>query len=189
MKLRILAAATLTTVLALDPVTASAKGAKELTVIGPGLAAPIRLTNEASGAANKVAEKAGLFEHSSDRVLANRPSGDLGPRYVATYDWLIAQDTTTPLRQDLYPFADGGAAAYTPPRQNVGGSRPPGGWYRGGEELTVVLVAVGVPAPASYASPVPVVAPPPFDRVMFVASVRAFATGRPGRNDRSLSRG
>jgi len=56
MKLRILAAATLTTVLALDPVTASAKGAKELTVIGPGLAAPIRLTNEASAAANKVAE-------------------------------------------------------------------------------------------------------------------------------------
>ena len=29
----------------------------------------------------------------------------LGPRYVATYGWLVAQDRTKPVRQELYPFA------------------------------------------------------------------------------------
>jgi hypothetical protein len=163
MKLRLLVAAMLTAGLVLGSTTASAKGAQQITVTGPGLAAPIRLANspETVTSLNRIAEKAGLFEHPADRDLPGRPSGDLGPRYVATYDWLIAQDTTVSLRQDLYPFADGGAVAYTPPGQRVGGGgRPPGGWYRGGPELTMLLVAAGVPIPPSQVAPVPVVAPP-----------------------------
>ena len=163
MKLRILATAMLTAALALGSAAAAAKGAQQITVTGPGLAAPIRLANssEASTSLNRIAEKAGLFEHPADRDLPGRPSGDLGPRYVATYEWLIAQDTTATLRQDLYPFADRGAVAYTPPGQTVPGrGRPPRGWYRGGAELTTLLVAAGVPTPPSYVAPVPVVAPP-----------------------------
>ena len=157
MKLRLLVAAMLTAALALGSTTASAKGAQQITVTGPGLAAPIRLANSPEA----IAEKAGLFEQPADHDLPHRPSGGLGPRYLATYDWLIAQATTVPLRQDLYPFADGGAVAYTPPRQRVGGGgRPPGGWYRGGAELTKLLVAAGVPIPPSFKAPVPVVAPP-----------------------------
>ena len=165
MKVRILAPAMLAAALALGSAAASAKGAQQITVTGPGLAAPIRLANspEASTSLNRIAEKAGLFEHPADRDLPGRPSGDLGPRYVATYEWLIAQDTTAPLRQDLNPFADGGAVAYTPPRQRMGrggGGRPPPGWYRGGAELTMLLVAAGAPTLPSYVAPVPVVAPP-----------------------------
>jgi hypothetical protein len=163
MKLGLLVAAMLTAGLVVGSTTASAKGAQQITVTGPGLAAPIRLASspEAVTSLNRIAEKAGLFEHPADRDVPGRPSGDLGPRYVATYDWLIAQATTVPLRQDLYPFADGGAVAYTPPGQRVGGGgRPPGGWYRGGAELTKLLVAAGVPIPPSFKAPVPVVAPP-----------------------------
>lgn len=162
MKRRILVAAGLTAVVALASTTASAKGAKEMTISGPGLATPIGLTNsaEAPTSLNDIAEKAGLLKYPSDRVLASRPSGDLGPRYVATYQWLIAQDATAPLRQELYPFADGGAVTYTPPGQRVGGGSFAGGWYRAGAELTMLLVAAGVPVPASYAAPVPVVEAP-----------------------------
>jgi hypothetical protein len=163
LKLRILMAAVLGSGLALVSTTATAKGAQQLTVTGPGLATPIRLTNsaEALTALNTIAEKAGLFHPPADRLTASRPSGDLGPRYVATYDWLIAQNTTAPLRQELYPFAEGGAVAYTPPRQRVGRGSFAAGWYRAGPELTLLVVAAGVPVPASYAARVPVVEAPP----------------------------
>jgi hypothetical protein len=163
MKLRVLVAGTITTVLALGWTTASAKGAQRLTVTGPGLAAPIILTNSAESgrSLSAIAEKTGLFKYPADRVLVAKPSGNPGPRYVATYDWLVAQGTTAPLRQELYPFAEGGAVVYTPPGQRVGGgARPPVGWYGSGAELTMLLVAAGVPVPPSYVVPVPVAAPP-----------------------------
>jgi hypothetical protein len=155
-------AAVLASGMALVSTTAFAKGAQQLTVTGPGVSAPIRLTNstEAFTSLNTIAEKAGLFHPPADRLTATRPFGDLGPRYVATYDWLIAQDTTAPLRQELYPFADGGAVAYTPPGQRVGRGSFAAGWYRAGAELTMILVGMGVPVPASYASPIAVVETP-----------------------------
>jgi hypothetical protein len=167
MKLRILVAAMLAAVLVLIPTAADAKGAKDMTLSGPGLASPIRLDNtgtDAGSSPNTIAEKAGLFAalfgETPDRLSGDRPKGDLGPRYVATYQWLIGQDATAPIRQDVYPFADGGAVTYTPPRQKVGGGNPPGGWYRAGGELTMLLVAAGVPVPAPYAPPVAITAAP-----------------------------
>jgi hypothetical protein len=64
MKLRILVAAMLAAVLVLIPTAADAKGAKDMTLSGPGLASPIRLDNtgtDAGSSPNTIAEKAGLF--------------------------------------------------------------------------------------------------------------------------------
>jgi hypothetical protein len=162
MRLRLLVAGMLALGLVLGSTPALAKGANEMTLAGPGLPSPIRLANTADAlmSPNTVAQKSGLFSREPDRRTTTRPPGDLGPRYVATYAWFIGQDHTTPLRQDLYPFADGGALTYTPPVQGVHAMRPSGGWYRAGAELTQILVLAGVPLPESYAAPPAVVAEP-----------------------------
>ena len=89
---------------------AVAKGTSTVTVKGPGVARPISLDGEGTAQLN---EAAGLyravFHEPGSVVVSRRPNGKLGPRYVATYGWLVAQDRTKPVRQELYPFADGGA--------------------------------------------------------------------------------
>lgn len=163
MRLRILFAALLITGIVLVPTSAEAKGAKDMTVAGPGLDAPIRLTNTVGPGvlANDIADKSGLFRQDPDRRTASRPPGDLGPRYLATYAWLTGPNETTPLRQELYPFANGGALSYTRHEQGITDFVPDGGWYRAGPELTLLLINAGVPVPPSYTPPVPVVALPP----------------------------
>jgi hypothetical protein len=163
MKLRVLLVTMVAAVVAFGWTAVGAKGAQRLTVSGPGLAAPIRLTNSAEApiSVERIALSAGLFKHPGERVLAGRPSGALGPRYVARYDWLVAQGTTAPLRQELFPFVDGGAIVHTPPGQRIGGgARPAGRWHQAGTKLTMLLVAAGVPVPPSYVMPVPVVHAP-----------------------------
>jgi hypothetical protein len=165
MKLRILVAGMVVLSLTLTSSTADAKGVKEMSIGGPGLVTPIHLDDTTPDAAlypNALAEASGLWflNQTPDRITASRPGGDLGQRYVATYDYLVAQDKTAPIRQELYPFADGGAVTYTPRSQKVGEGTPPGGWYRAGPKLTLLLVAVGVPVPASYVAPVPIVDAP-----------------------------
>jgi hypothetical protein len=97
-----------------------------------------------------------------DRVFDNVPQkGGLGPRYRATFHWLVGPDETRPIRQELYPFADSGALSFTPPGQKKLGGASRGGWYKAGPELTLLLIDAGVPVPPSYTLPVPVVAAPP----------------------------
>jgi hypothetical protein len=149
MRLRILVAAMLAAGIALVPTAAVAKGAKELTLSGPGLAAPLRLANTAEAAVspNTIAQKAGLLGSTADPVTARRPAGRLGPRYVATYQWLVGPDKTVSLRQELYPFADGAALSHTRRGRRALGVPARDGWYRAGPELTLLLVAAGVPVP------------------------------------------
>ena len=155
MKLRILLGPLLAIGLALVPATAWAKGARDVSVKGPGLAEPIALDG---AAAQPMIEASGfytsVFHQSGSEVLAARPRGTLGPRYVATYGWLVAENRTKPLRQVLYPFAEGGALTYTQPRQRVSDRTEPfkGGWYRAGQPLTDLLVSLGVPAPSKRAA-------------------------------------
>ena len=128
---------------------AVAKGTSTVTVKGPGVARPISLDGAGTAQLN---EAAGLyravFHEAGSVVVSARPQGKLGPRYVATYGWLVAQDRTKPVRQELYPFAAGGAWTYTPPGQRVFTSGPAfqGGWYHSGAALTDLLVSLGVPA-------------------------------------------
>ncbi len=75
MKLRILVAVMLTAALALSSTAASAKGAQQITVTGPGLAAPIRLANsQAMISLNRVAQKADCS--STQRIVSpvDRPA-------------------------------------------------------------------------------------------------------------------
>jgi hypothetical protein len=144
----------------LAPTAADAKGARNVTVTGPGLDAPIRLGADSS--ANRLWQAAGLLVSTPDRVSDNVPQKvALGPRYRATFQWLVGPEKTTPIRQDLYPFAESGALSFTPPGQRELESASRGGWYRAGPELTLLLVNAGVPVPRSSSLPVPVVAPPP----------------------------
>jgi hypothetical protein len=123
MRLRILFAVTLAAAVVLVSTAAGAKGAMEMTLSGPGLAAPLRLANTVDSAVspNHLAQKSGFF--------------------------------------NVHPFVDGGAVTYTRPTDKVSEIR--GGWYRAGPELTLLLVAAGVPVPAGCAAPVPVAAEPP----------------------------
>jgi len=169
----ILVAVALVAGVALVPSAAAAKGAKEMTVSGPGLVAPIRLANT-SGAAvppNAIAQKAGLLGVTADGVTDRRPAGRLGPRYVASYQWLVGPEKTTSLRQGLYPFAEGGALSFTRPGQRALDVPARSGWYRAGAELTLLLVAAGVPIPTAC------------------RPSRACAAGLPGRSGRGPSPG
>lgn len=150
MKTRILLATSLGALLTLVPGTADAKGAQDATVTGPGLEQPLRLGTQA--AASELAQKAGLYEglfgSTTVTLATSAPAGDLGPRYVAEYRLAAGPDGSVEVRQELYPFADGGAVTYTPPGQRPFESKPSaGGWFRSGAALTDLLVAAGVPAP------------------------------------------
>lgn len=157
MKLRILLAVALAAVVASGWTAAGAKGPLDVTISGPGLTSPIRLSEIS---ANELARNSSFFRQSADGGTADRPAGALGPRYAATFRWNLGQREPSVLRQDLYPFADAGALSYTPPGQSVGDGRRAGGWSRAGPQLTLLLVAAGVPIPPSYAAPVPVVEAP-----------------------------
>ena len=148
MKPRILFAALLVAGLALVPSTAHAKGATEASVKGPGLATAIRLDmRDGPGpSVHTLAESSGLYETMyGETPNLTPPTGDLGPRYEATYTVLAG----SPVRQHLYPFARGGAVAYVPPGQPLeGGQSTRGGWFGGPQTIGLksLLISLGVPA-------------------------------------------
>jgi len=157
MKTRALAALVPAVLVALvaTAVPAHAKGAQDATLKGPGLEQAVRLRDEGL---QSLVQSAGLyasvFHQPGSAVSAARPAGHLGPRYTVTYGWLVAQDETEPIRQFVFPFASGGALAFTPPKQRVGNMTEPldGGWYRGGPELRAALLSLGVPDRAKPAA-------------------------------------
>jgi hypothetical protein len=75
------------------------------------------------------------------------PATDLGPRIRLT--WIIAGGgaggETGLLRQDLYPFAPGGARLYTPADQTVYGHSFATGWRRVDSSVVTLLRRFGVP--------------------------------------------
>jgi hypothetical protein len=165
-KLRAVLGATLACGLTLIPDTASAKGVQQASVSGPGLRTPIHLGVEGTGS---LAEAAGLyaaFFQTTSPLEPNQPPGDLGPRYIARYTYAVPERQTErqgTLRQELYPFAANGAVTYTPPGEKLFQTTSRGGWHRADAHLTMVLVAAGVPVPASaqsHRAPTPVDAAP-----------------------------
>jgi hypothetical protein len=160
MNLRILMAGSFATAMVLIPAAADAKGVAEVTVSGPNLATPMKLGAEGAG---NLAQAAGLYRAFFETVPPtpvdpNPPSDDLGPRYVAIYTFVAPEQRSErrgTLRQELYPFAAGGAVAYTPPGQKLFNATSRGGWHRDAR-LTTILFAAGLPAP----SPSPSVAVP-----------------------------
>jgi hypothetical protein len=135
--------------LLLNPSTSYAKGPGHATISGPGLAVPIELgsASQFSSKASELAIESGVWALQTDtapnpHVSGVQPTGDLGPRYDATFDM-----GTESLRQQLYPFAVGGPATHTAPGQVLFARRWKGGWYAADAALRRSLVGAGVPTP------------------------------------------
>jgi hypothetical protein len=74
----------------------------------------------------------------------------LGPRYVVTYRFEAGGTTAELVRQELYPYAEGGPVTYTPPGQGLAEGRPWGGaisagWYQSSSSFFDYLVDQGLP--------------------------------------------
>jgi hypothetical protein len=150
MKLRILVAASFAAAMTLIPAGAGAKGVDQVTVSGPDLAKPIAFGTEGAG---NLAQAAGLFSAFFDTGPApadpRLPGEDLGKRYIATYTHSFPEERTErhgTVRQELYPFAAGGAVAYTPAGQRLFNATSRATWHRD-TRLAPILTAAGLPAP------------------------------------------
>jgi hypothetical protein len=138
----------------LVPAAAQAKEPSSASISGPGfqktLAAPEN-PHFSSTVLARLTEESGFFPaavgQSPDPMLHGRPAGELGPRY--TIVWTVpVPGHTHRVRQDLYPYAAGGALTYMKAGQAIFEMRTLGGWYRA-YGLKRTLVRLGLPARSS----------------------------------------
>jgi hypothetical protein len=170
MRIRVFLAITFASLL-LAVAPAHAKGADQATIAGEGLDAPIALTGvEGDGGslatlAEQVGFYYGVFASQPDPMLDAAPTEDLGPRLVITWHMPSGVGTADEIRQDVYPWAAGGAVTYTPPGQPFFTTElTHGGWFRAGPGLVATLGQLGVPSRDAYeaaAAPPSTVAPRP----------------------------
>jgi hypothetical protein len=130
---------------------ALAKGPSQATVTGPGLSKAIVL--KGLGDSSSLTEQAGFFPAvfgQSPSPMISRPAGKLGPRFTIRY--LVPGPSSKPdrIKQDLYPYAVGGAVTYVKPGQPIFGSKTTGGWYFAGSALKQTLVRAGLPKVAPH---------------------------------------
>ena len=142
---------------------ALAKGLEpaEARITGPGLEKPIVL-RDPDGPGGTGGTTLGLFAGQTlsysyeDRSrMVQKPAEDLGPRY--TVHWRLRPmeggDTVT-LRQDLFPYAQGGPVVFLPDSRRARRSHLTSGWLRPTPTLLTNLQAYGLPerAPGSASS-------------------------------------
>jgi hypothetical protein len=135
---------------------ALAKGPDRATVSGPGLAEPLVIQGlgEPGGVSplGRLVTAAGFFPaafgQTPSPMLAARPAGALGPRYLITYR--VPGNRGLVIRQVVFPYAKPVPVTWMRPGQRIYDIRTPGGWFRGTRDLKRVLVAAGLPprAPA-----------------------------------------
>lgn len=142
------------------PAAALAKGPTEGTISGPGFSKTVKVLYDGGGGSpgDNLSLASGFFPaafgQSPDPMLQGKPSGPLGPRYVVVWKVPGGGGENYHLRQQLYPYARGGAVSYTRPGQSIFGTESQGGWYRSAD-LKRTLVALGLPkqAPSSSSRP------------------------------------
>jgi hypothetical protein len=130
---------------------ALAKGPSEVSIEGPGLSEPIMIELGELGLRPgsplmEFSENVGFFDVVFRGSRAERPAGDLGPRYLVTYLVPGPEGEEFVLEQDLYPYAEAGPVSYLAPGQQVYARNTAGGWFVGGAELKDMLMVVGLPA-------------------------------------------
>ena len=145
MKLRILVVALLGTAVALVPVPASAKGPTAVEISGPGLDEPIRLVRDSAISSQMQMLMETLYgpPPTHRAALTQQPR----PRYLVAFT-MPGPDGDEAMRQQLYPFAEGGPLVRTPPGQTLFGEARASGWQRGHDALDSLFVSLGAPAPA-----------------------------------------
>jgi hypothetical protein len=160
---RILVLAVLAAALLTVPTTAWAKGASKGTVSGGGLASPITVSGEGEPGSGdllaRLAEQTGAYvamygeEAGSGTLVATKPAGNLGPRYLVTYSVPSPAGGEDAVKQDLYPFAHSGPVTFTAAGQHfMDGMATSGGWFEAPASLPETLAAIGVRKPASQAA-------------------------------------
>lgn len=141
------------------PAGALAKGPTAATITGPGLAKPLKLGGGPNALSNgapmhALMMRGGFFQVAwgtqPRRTLSKSPTTSLGPKYEVVYVVPGPSGQEDLIRQDLYPFAQGGPLTYTAAGQRFFGTRRThGGWFRARPALTAVLVEAGLPAAPS----------------------------------------
>lgn len=141
------------------PASALAKGPSEASITGPGLGKTLSFTGNGEWAGSKLGnltQYAGFFPaafgQSPDPMLRGRPTGKLGPRFTIRYLVPGPSSTSYRIKQDLYPYAKGGAVTYMKPGQRIFDFRTRGGWYPAGQALKQLLVTSGLPRTAPRVS-------------------------------------
>jgi hypothetical protein len=123
---------------------ALAKGPAGATIAGPGLQDPVRLD---AHSAMRVMEQTGFWDTAThipqSGVLVARPKGDLGPKYVVTYE-LPRIVSVSYVRQEVYPFANGGPVTHVAAGQELFDRPTTGGWFRAATSLRRTLASHGV---------------------------------------------
>ena len=143
------------------PASALGKGPSAATMNGPGGGDGITFGGDGESGGTPLGDltmQAGFFPASfgqePDPMLPRRPKGDLGPRYTITYTVPGPNNELDKLRQDVYPYAQGGPVTYMKPGQGFFGSeRTRGGWFQATSQLKDTLVAAGLPASPASSSP------------------------------------
>ncbi len=135
----------------LVPAAALAKEPSAASISGPGFDKTLRAPENdhfTSTLLARLTEATGFFPaavgQSPNPMLPARPAGSLGPRY--TIVWTVpVPGHAHRVRQDLYPYAEGGALTYMKAGQPIYEMRTVGGWYRA-YGLKRTLVGLGLPA-------------------------------------------
>ena len=125
---------------------------------GPGITGSVTLSREELGPVRSQRSPAAvaLARLAREHPL-QPPSDEVGPRYELTYHvnlGLAPGIMATTVAVQLYPYAEGGPLAYTPPGQELwdgpgsrwGGNRLPAGWYRYPSTLVHMMQRQGLPS-------------------------------------------
>lgn len=134
------------------PAAALGKGPSEAVINGPGGGGMTFTGDGESGGTplGDLTQQAGFFPavfgQEPNPMLAGRPNGDLGPKYTINYTVPTSDNGIDKIRQDVYPYAKGGAVTYTKPGQKIFDMTTRGGWFQAGPQLKETLVAAGLPS-------------------------------------------
>ena len=139
------------------PSQALGKGPSAATMEGPGGGGGITFSgDEGSGPLGNLTQQSGwfaaVFEQEPNPMLADRPKGDLGPKYTVTYTVPGPDNDTFTITQDVYPYASSGPVTYLAPGQPSFDMQTRGGWFQAGPDLKETLVAAGLPESAAVGS-------------------------------------
>jgi hypothetical protein len=164
----------MSTVVIAEPASAKASIA-EASIAGPGLDGGITLEHPNTDGLWKsgIDVTGGTDNVRADVVeeLGLAPA-DLGPTYVVTYRF---HDDVL-VRQDLYPYAEGGPVTYTPPGQEITVGitmQITSGWYRSSHTFFEYLIDHGLPS----ANPIAAEAGPAASRPQSVPWVGILGLG------------
>jgi hypothetical protein len=142
-------------------------------IVGPGLNRPVGMSGTIHGflfsEQTKTSKLGTLFRQSglvgfvepgSGYYTISPDTATLGPRYEVSYTLQLA-DTTNPVVEDLYPYANGGPVVFAHPGQRIEGAKVPSAWYVAPRSLLTTLVGLGLPRTAPAVTAPAVSMPPP----------------------------